>query len=69
MTQRSILVIEDEPDIAELVALHLRDESFRVNIASAGHQGMREAFARDWDLILLDLSLLRRRPGPYSTRS
>ena len=60
MTQRNILVVEDEPDIAELVALHLRDENFRVTLAADGHEGMRQAFARSWDLVLLDLRL----PGP-----
>ena len=60
MTERNILVVEDERDIAELVALHLRDENYRVTIAADGHEGMRQAFARDWDLVLLDLRL----PGP-----
>jgi len=57
---RSILVVEDEQDIAELVALHLRDNDFEVTIALDGHEGMRQAFARDWDLVILDLKL----PGP-----
>ncbi len=60
MAQRNILVVEDEPDIAELVALHLRDEEFAVTVAADGHEGMRQAFARPWDLVLLDLRL----PGP-----
>ncbi|TXS96743.1 response regulator transcription factor [Parahaliea maris] len=51
------MVIEDEHDIAELIALHLRDEGFRVTVAEDGHTGMREAFARPWDLVLLDLRL------------
>ena len=57
---RKILVIEDERDIAELVALHLRDANFEVEHAADGHAGMRLAFARDWDLLILDLRL----PGP-----
>ena len=60
MKQRSILVVEDEPDIAELVALHLRDADFEVSIAPDGHAGLRAAFARNWDLVILDLRL----PGP-----
>ncbi|TDJ67826.1 MAG: response regulator transcription factor [Proteobacteria bacterium] len=59
-TQRRILVVEDERDIAELVALHLRDAGFDVVIAEDGHSGMREACGRDWDLVILDLRL----PGP-----
>jgi DNA-binding response OmpR family regulator len=58
--ERNILVVEDEHDIAELVALHLRDEGYGVTVATDGHAGMRQAFARSWDLVLLDLRL----PGP-----
>jgi DNA-binding response OmpR family regulator len=57
---RRILVVEDEQDIAELIALHLRDNRFEVTIAADGHEGMRHAFARDWDLVILDIKL----PGP-----
>ena len=58
--QRRILVVEDEEDIAELLALHLRDICDEVTLAPDGHAGMRLAFARSWDLIILDLRL----PGP-----
>ena len=60
MPQRRILVVEDEPDIAQLIALNLRDEAFEVTIAKDGHEGMRQACARPWDMVLLDLRL----PGP-----
>ncbi len=60
MTERKVLVVEDEKDIAELVALHLRDLDCDVTIAGDGHEGMRHAFARNWDLVILDLRL----PGP-----
>ena len=60
LTPRKVLVVEDEFDIAQLVALHLRDAGFDVTIAADGHIGMREAFARSWDLVILDLRL----PGP-----
>ncbi|TGD72287.1 response regulator transcription factor [Mangrovimicrobium sediminis] len=58
--QHHILVVEDEHDIAELIALHLRDEGYQVTVANDGHAGMRQAFARSWDLVILDLRL----PGP-----
>ena len=60
MNTRKVLVIEDERDIAELVALHLRDLDCDVTLVDDGHQGMRQAFAREWDLVILDLRL----PGP-----
>ncbi|MEJ8568092.1 response regulator transcription factor [Elongatibacter sediminis] len=58
--RRRILVVEDEPDIAALVELHLNDNDFDVAVARDGHEGMRLAFARNWDLVILDLRL----PGP-----
>lgn len=58
--QRRILVVEDEADIARLVELHLKDNDFSVSLARDGHEGMRLAFAREWDLVILDLRL----PGP-----
>jgi len=57
---KSVLIVEDEHDIADLIALHLRDLADTVQIASNGHEGMRLACAKDWDLIILDLRL----PGP-----
>lgn len=58
--KRRILVVEDERDIAELVRLHLTGEKHDVTLAVDGHEGMRQAFARTWDLIILDVRL----PGP-----
>lgn len=60
LTRRRILLVEDEQDIAELVALHLDDLCDQVVIASDGHEGMRLAKLQDWSLIILDLRL----PGP-----
>ena len=60
MAERKVLVVEDEQDIAELLALHLKDIQCEVTLAADGHEGMRQAFARDWDLVILDLCL----PGP-----
>ena len=54
------MVVEDEHDIAQLLALHLGDNDFEVTIACDGHEDMRQAFARKWDLIILDIRL----PGP-----
>ncbi len=60
MKQHQVLVIEDEQDIARLLTLHLRDANCQVTLAVDGHEGMRQAFARPWDLLILDLRL----PGP-----
>jgi DNA-binding response OmpR family regulator len=60
MNKRKVLVVEDEKDIAELLALHLHDLDCEVTLAADGHAGMRHAFAQNWDLVILDLRL----PGP-----
>ncbi|MEN8169566.1 MAG: response regulator transcription factor [Pseudomonadota bacterium] len=53
----SILVIEDHHDIAELVALHLRDEGCEVTVHNDGSEGLAAAHARPYDLLVLDLML------------
>ncbi len=55
--QRRILVVEDEYDIATLVALHLRDAGYAVEIASDGAQGLAAALSGGFDLLVLDLLL------------
>ncbi len=59
-TARRVLVVEDEADIAHLLALHLRDANCEVTLAPDGHEGLRLALDRPWDLVILDLRL----PGP-----
>lgn len=60
MKKRKVLVVEDEHDIAQLIRLHLNDIDCEVTLAADGHAGMRQAFAQEWDLVMLDLRL----PGP-----
>jgi len=55
--RKRFLVVEDEADIANLVALHLRDLDADVVIASSGEEGLRFAVGQHWDAILLDLQL------------
>jgi len=55
MTQR-VLIIDDDPDIAQLANLHLTGDGFEVRVAGDGTHGL-EQFARGVDLVLLDLGL------------
>ncbi|OZG70242.1 DNA-binding response regulator [Hahella sp. CCB-MM4] len=51
------LVVEDEADIAELVALHLSDLNGDVTTVSDGACGLDRALHDNWDMVLLDLRL------------
>jgi len=52
-----ILVIEDEPDILEIMEYNLRREGFRVTGARDGVEGLDKVKAEFPDVILLDLML------------
>jgi two-component system, OmpR family, phosphate regulon response regulator PhoB len=54
-----ILVVEDEPDIAALVAYHLTRESYRVRTAGDGAEALAAVERERPDLIVLDLMLPR----------
>ena len=54
---RKVLVVEDNPDIAKLLSLHLKDLDCEVALAADGLRGLEQARARRYDLIILDLML------------
>ncbi len=54
---RKILVVEDERDIAELIALHLSDLPAEVTLAHDGPSGLKLALQRNWDALVLDIRL------------
>lgn len=53
----TILIIEDDPDISELVEYNLAKEGFQIVTARDGEEGLRMAATRKPDLVLLDLML------------
>jgi DNA-binding response OmpR family regulator len=55
--QRSVLVVEDEPTIAESVAARLRAEGFAVRVAMDGPGAVAAAEAQPPDLVVLDVML------------
>ena len=55
--QRRVLIVDDDPDIAHLVALHLRDCGCAVAIESSGVAGLARAQGGAFSLLILDLSL------------
>ncbi|UVT14362.1 MAG: response regulator transcription factor [Nitrospira sp.] len=54
---RTILVIEDDRDIARLLELHLYDVGYDVHVAPDGATGCKHALSKAYDLIVLDLML------------
>jgi len=57
MEKKSILVIDDEEDIIELVQYHLKREGYRVLRANTGEDGLTLAQSGTPDLVILDLML------------
>ena len=54
---RKILIIEDEPDIQELLAAYLRDAGYEIVIAGDGVEALAQFQQGAFDMILLDLML------------
>lgn len=57
MTKERILVIEDEPDILEMIRYNLDREGYRVIAVVNGEDGFEKALGEAPDLVLLDLML------------
>jgi len=55
--RKVLLVIEDEPDQAQLIQSRLRANGFEVVLARSGEEGINKAAAEPPELILLDLML------------
>ena len=53
-----ILVVEDEPDIAGLVAYHLAKAGYRVTTAANGTEALKVANVDRPDLVVLDRDYL-----------
>ena len=52
-----VLVVEDEPNIRELVCLHLGLEGYRCEGIPDGHQALRRTEQERFDLLVLDLMI------------
>ena len=57
MAKETILVVDDEEDILELVRYNLSREGYRVSCATTGEAGLELAQSEHPDLVLLDLML------------
>lgn len=56
---RQILVLEDDRDLSQLVQMHLRDAGYSYEVSHDGAAGLAQMETRNYDLIVLDLTLPR----------
>lgn len=57
MSKKKILLIEDDPDLGELVCYNLKRDGYQVSWAKDGVEGLKLAFEDTPDLVLLDIML------------
>ncbi len=57
MSSKRIVIVEDERDMAELVALRLKREHYEVEVAHDGLTGLRKIRSNPPDLALVDIML------------
>jgi two-component system, OmpR family, phosphate regulon response regulator OmpR len=56
-TPARVLVVDDEPQIVDIVVRYLQDDGFLVTTATEGTEGVKIALEQRPDLIVLDLNL------------
>ncbi len=56
-SEKQILLVEDDSEIADLVSMHLRDLGHHLDAVPNGHLGLEKAEQGSYDLIILDLML------------
>jgi phosphate regulon transcriptional regulator PhoB len=54
---KNVLIVDDEPDLVELVSYNLKKEGFQVTTAPDGSIALEKARKKSFDLIILDLML------------
>jgi len=57
MEARKILVVDDEPDIVELISYNLKKEGFHVSSVPDGDKALDRIKKADFDFLILDLML------------
>ncbi len=54
---KSVLIIEDDKNIVDLLDIHLKDLNCRTSVAFDGQTGLDKALGEKYDLIILDIML------------
>jgi DNA-binding response OmpR family regulator len=53
--QKTILVIEDDPDVLSMIVKHLKHQGFDVVTAKDGMEGLKKLKAGGYDLVITDI--------------
>ena len=56
-SKTNVLVIEDDPEIAELIRINITDLDIELDTAEDGKTGLEKALANHYELLVLDLML------------
>ncbi len=54
---KKVLVVEDDPNISELIQIHLKDLEYQIQVKNNGRLGFEAANSNEFDLIILDIML------------
>lgn len=54
---KDILLVEDDPEITQLLQLHYKEPNYRLTHTYSGTEGLEKALTGKFDLIILDLTL------------
>ena len=59
MSFRTVLVVDDEEPLRQLLAVILRDRGYEARCVGSGEEALRELAAHDYDLVLTDVRMPR----------
>ena len=54
---KKVLIIEDDPDIANLLEIHLNDLNLKLDRTDDGESGLQKALENEYEMVILDLML------------
>jgi DNA-binding response OmpR family regulator len=55
--KKTVLLIEDDIFLRELVGIKLRESKYQVTEASNGQEGLEKLLAQEYDIVLLDIMI------------
>ncbi len=56
-SSEKVLLVEDDPEIANLINLHMADLELQLEVATDGVSGLEKALGNEYELVILDVML------------